>query len=266
MARLSQKEVIDEGIASMLGAAAKKGARAVGAVGSALSKGADMGIDATWGGVARAGAEGWEKTGEALTGRVKKLEKFLDDQGLMKVNKPKAGEVPIQEPVTKQDMRGKVAIVPIVQYDYTKDEKTGKISGKKPMEGVKVETRKYKWKDKRWEMLRDKPRKDHAWGVTLDDEDISEAKKDPDHPLAGKLIKHQTNKGDIAYGTVIGVVDEYVAIQPHSSNKAPGIYGKDINAIEESTEEEASQSAPKTQHVEGTNQKTLLRQLHLLQG
>ena len=115
-------------------------------------------------------------------------------------------------------------------------------------------------------MLRDKPRKDHAWGVTLDDEDISEAKKDPDHPLAGKLIKHQTNKGDIAYGTVIGVVDEYVAIQPHSSNKAPGIYGKDINAIEESTEEEASQSAPKTQHVEGTNQKTLLRQLHLLQG
>jgi hypothetical protein len=49
MARLSQKEVIDEGIASMIGAVAKKGAQAVGAVGSALNKGADMGIDATWG-------------------------------------------------------------------------------------------------------------------------------------------------------------------------------------------------------------------------
>ena len=165
MARLSQKELLDEGFASALGAIAKKGAQAVGAVGSALNKGADMGIDATWGGVAKAGAEGWEKTGEALTGRVKKLEKFLDDQGLMKVNKPTPGETPIQEPVAKEDMKGNVAIVPIIQYDYTKDAGTGKISGKEPMEGVKVETRKYKWKDNKWEMLRDKSRGSHGWGV-----------------------------------------------------------------------------------------------------
>ena len=134
------------------------------------------------------------------------------------------------------------------------------------MSGASDEKRKFRYKDRRWEPVREKQRRPGMYGVNLDEEDISEAKKDPDHPLAGKIIKHQTRKGNIAYGTLIGVVDEYAAIQPHSSSKAPGIYGVDINALEESTEEEAAQSAPKTQQAEGTNQKTLLRQLHLLQG
>tara|TARA_R110001583_G_C5464080_1_gene392210 strand:+ start:49 stop:603 length:555 start_codon:yes stop_codon:yes gene_type:complete len=161
MGRLSQKELLSEGFSSLL----KKGAQAVGAVGGALKSASDAGINAGLGDVAKGAASGWEKTGDALTGRVKKLEKFLDDQGLMKVNKPKPGETPIQEPVAKEDMKGNVAIVPIIQYDYTKDAETGKISGKEPMEGVKVETRKYKWKDNKWEMLRDKSRRSHGWGV-----------------------------------------------------------------------------------------------------
>jgi len=259
MDRLSQKELLSEGFSSLL----KKTAQAVGAVGGALKSASDAGITGGVGDVAKGAASGWKKTGEALTGRVKKLEKFLDDQGLMKVNKPKPGETPIQEPVSKRDMKGNVAIVPIVQYDYTKDTKTGKISGKEPMEGVKIETRKYKWKDKRWEVLRDKQRKTHAWGVELDREDIAEAQSDSEGPLTGKVVKHETSKGGLAYGTVVGYADEYVAIDPFKGNRAPGIYGKEETKVEESTAEEATQhySAPKT---EGTSQKNLLRQLTLL--
>tara|TARA_R110000824_G_scaffold964_2_gene5505 strand:- start:798 stop:1577 length:780 start_codon:yes stop_codon:yes gene_type:complete len=259
MARLSQKRVLDEGIASILGAVAKKGAQAVGAAGSALKRGSEMGIDASWGGVAKAGAEGWEKTGEMLTGKVKKLEKFLDDQGLMKVE---------NKPISKDDIHGKIAIVPVVQYDYDDEGK------KVPMEGIKEEKRKFRYKDRRWEVLREKQRSKHDWGVSLDKEDVNEAKTSPDHPLAGKVIKHQTNKGGIAYGTVIGVVDEYAAVDPFEGNKAPGIYGKDINAIEESTEKEATQhyKAPAKPAPGGApitssfSQKNLLRQLHMLQG
>ena len=126
-----------------------------------------------------------------------------------------------------------------------------------------METRKFKFKNGRWEQVRDKQRRNHEWGVQLDREDIAEAKSDSDHPLKGKVVKHQTAKGGVAYGTVLGGADEYVAIDPFKGNKAPGIYGKDETKVEESTAEEATQhySAPKT---EGTSQKDLLRQLTLL--
>ena len=266
MAKMSQKELVDEGFASMLGAGLKKGAQAVGAVGSALKKGSEMGVDATWSGVGKAGAEGWKKTGEMLTGRVKKLEKYLDQKTHMKAN---------GEPISKGDIHGKVAIFPVIQYDF--DDNGNKI----PMEGEKEYKGKFQFKDGKWDELRPKSRTKHEYGVKLDKEDINEAEKDPGHPLAGKVIKHETSKGGIAYGTVIGVVDEYAALKPFKGSKAPGIYGKAINAVEESTEEEA------TQHYSGTapaatpvatpaaepelvaasfSQKNQLRQLHMLQG
>ena len=277
MARLSQKELLDEGFASALGAIAKKGAQAVGAVGSALNKGADMGIDATWGGVAKAGAEGWEKTGDMLTGQKKKLEKFLDDQGLMVTPKEYPDPKNPEEKITRKTpgeskIVGKIAIVDAIQYDFDNEGK------KMPMAGAIDEKRKFRYKDNRWEVLREKRRGGgDSYGVDLDEEDISEAKQNPDHPLAGKLIKHQTKKGDIIHGTLIGVVDEYAAIDPHESSPAPGIYGVDINAIAESTEDEAAQSAPKTQQAPAAasapklvaasfSQKDQLRQLHMLQG
>ena len=279
MARLSQKEVLDEGIGSVLkglGKAAvgagKVGLQTAGAVGNVLKYGSEAGVEGTLTGTMGAAKGGYLGTKDRLTTKRKKLEEFLDNQGLMKVKiSEDIKETPhTPVPIDRNDFKGKVAIISkpfgVTQYDFTKDEKTGKISEKVPMEGVLPENGKYRWKDKRWEMLRDKPRKDKEYGVDLDQQDIEEAKKDPDHPLAGKIIKHQTRKGNIAYGTLIGVVDEYAAIDPHSSSKAPGIYGVDINAIAESTEDEAAQSAPKTQQAEGTNQKTLLRQLHLLQG
>ena len=273
MTRMSQKELIDEGFASNLKKVAKVAGQAVGAVGSALKKGSEMGVDATWGGVAKAGVEGWKETGENLTGKVKKLEKFLDNQGLMKGD---------NKAIDKGDIVGKIAIVPVVQYDFndagekipmTKDD------GSDPV----PEKRKFRYKKGRWEVLREKRRGKHEYGVKLDQEDVDEAKSEPGHPLAGKVIKHETNKGDIAYGIVIGVVDEYAALKPFKGNKAPGIYGKDINAVEESTEEEATQhysstapaaapaatpapAAAPTLVAASFSQKNLLRQLHILQG
>ena len=152
---------------------------------------------------------------------------------------------------------------------------------KVPMEGEKEVKGKFRFKDGRWEELRRKSRTKHEYGVKLDKEDINEAEKDPGHPLAGKVIKHETSKGGIAYGTVIGVVDEFAALKPFKGSKAPGIYGKAIDAVEESTEEEATQhysgaapapapapaAAPASKLVAASfSQKDQLRQLHMLQG
>ena len=269
MARMSQKELLDEGIASMLGKAAlgagKGGLQAAGAAGNVLKYGSQAGVEGTLGGTFGAAKQGWQGTKEMLTGKAKKLDKFLDDQGLMvtptKYPDPKNPKKDIKrEGPGEKRIVGKIAIVDAIQYDFDNE------GNKKPMAGASDEKRKFRYKDGRWEVLREKRRNSDIYGVKLDKEDIDEAKKDPDHPLTGKFIKHQTRKGNIAYGTLIGVVDEYGAIQPHSSSKAPGIYGVDVNALEESTEDEAAQSAPKTQQAEGTNQKDLLRQLHILRG
>jgi len=145
--------------------------------------------------------------------------------------------------------------VDVVQYDYNDK------GEKERMLNARPETRKFKYKDGRWEQIRDKQRRSHDYGVELDREDLAAA--DKSHPLTGKVIKHQTNKGDIAYGTVVGVVDEYAALNPFKGNKAPGIYGKSVDEVEESTAEEATRHYG-TPTTEGTSQKDLLRQLTLL--
>ena len=254
MVKLSQKELLNEGLGSMLktaargvGAGIKKGAQVAGAVGSALKTASEQGLDATWTGVAKGAAEGWSKTGDFLTSKRKFLDKYLDELGLM----PARGE---------ESYRGrrKLAVVDVKQYDY--DESGQKV----PMQGAETETRKFKFKDNRWEQVREKQRKQHQWGVKLDPEDVAEAKSDSSHPLTGKIVKHQTSKGNIAYGTLVGVVDEYAGIHPFKGNKAPGIYGKQVDEIEESTAEEAANFYSGGTITASYSQKDLLRQLTLL--
>ena len=56
--------------------------------------------------------------------------------------------------------------------------------------------------------------------------------------------------------------DDYAAIKPHKGSKAPGLYGKPVDEVEQTTKEEAN--AHYGVKTEGTNQKDLLRQLTLL--
>lgn len=254
MVKLSQKELLNEGLGSMLktagrvaGAGLKKGAQVAGAVGGAIKTASEMGLDSTWTGVAKGAAGGWSKTGDFLTSKRKLLNKYLDELGLM----PAVGEESYRG-------RAKLAVVDVKQYDY--DEKGGKV----PMQGAETETRKFKWKDNRWQQIRDKQRRQHQWGAELDQKDINEAKSDSSHPLTGKIVKHQTNKGDIAYGTLVGVVDEYAGIHPFKGNKAPGVYGKPVDEVEESTKEEATRFYSGGTINASYSQKDLLRELTLL--
>ena len=103
MAKLSQKSLLDESFTSLL----KKSGAAVGAVGGALKAAADAGIDAGVGDLVKGGKAGYEKVEDMLTTKKEKLDKTLDDQGVMIV------------PGT--DVRGKkkLAVIDVVQYDYT---------------------------------------------------------------------------------------------------------------------------------------------------
>ena len=258
MHKLSQRELLIEGairdwkpgkgqlrkgIGSLVKGGLKKGAQAVGAAGKAIKTASERGVKTTWTDVGKGAAAGYEATGDFLTSKRAKLDKFLDELGLM----PASGE---------QSFRGKkkLAVVDVTQYDY--DEAGNKV----PMKGGKVETRKFKYKDNKWQQVSDKQRRSHDYGVELDREDLAAA--DKSHPLTGKVVKHATGKGGVAYGTVFGVVDEYAGIKPYKGSKAPGIYGKAIDEVEETTKEEANTHyGIKT---EGTSQKDLLRQLTLL--
>jgi len=79
MAKLSQKSLLDESFTSLL----KKSGAAVGAVGGALKAAADAGIDAGVGDLVKGGKAGYEKVEDMLTTKRQKLDKTLDDQGLM---------------------------------------------------------------------------------------------------------------------------------------------------------------------------------------
>jgi|TARA_R110001583_G_scaffold48281_4_gene151321 hypothetical protein len=259
MHKLSQRELLIEGairdwkpgkgqlrkgIGSLVKGGLKKGAQAVGAAGKAIKTASERGVKTTWTDVGKGAAAGYEATGDFLTSKRAKLDKFLDELGLM----PADGE---------RSFRGKkkLAVVDVVQYDY--DEAGNKI----PMPGGKVETRKFKYKDDRWQRVTDKQRREHAYGVEIPRGDLAEA--DKRHPLAGKIVKHSTTKGGVVYGTVVAVTDDdYAAIKPHKGSKAPGLYGKAVDEVEETTEEEAK--AHYGIKTEGTSQKDLLRQLTLL--
>tara|TARA_R100000988_G_C3944872_1_gene138094 strand:- start:54 stop:806 length:753 start_codon:yes stop_codon:yes gene_type:complete len=237
------KGQLRKGIGSLVKGGLKKGAQAVGAAGKAIKTASERGGQTTWTDLGKGAAAGFEATGDFLTTKRAKLDKFLDELGLM----PADGE---------RSFRGKkkLAVVDVIQYDYNE-------SGSKiPMPNGKVETRKFKYKDDRWQQVSDKQRREHAYGVELDRSDLAEA--DKRHPLAGKVVKHTTSKGDITYGIVVGVTDEYAGIKPYKGSKAPGIYGKAIEEVEETTKEEAN--AHYGIKTEGTNQKDLLRQLTLL--
>tara|TARA_R100000805_G_C3619039_1_gene121922 strand:- start:1098 stop:1832 length:735 start_codon:yes stop_codon:yes gene_type:complete len=242
MAKLSQKSLLDEGFTSLL----KKSGAAVGAVGGALKAAADAGIDAGVGDLVRGGKAGYEKVEDMLTTKKEKLDKTLDDQGVMIV------------PGT--DVRGKkkLAVINVIQYDYTEEGK------KQPMEGAKPELVKYKYKDGNWEKVSGSREIKDGFSL-LTKEEVEEV-QEPDQkgPLTGKIIKHLTAKGNPAYGKVIGYTYEgEVAVQPFKGSRAPGIYGKKEDQVEESSAEEASKFY-NVEVKEGTNQVDLLRQLTLL--
>jgi hypothetical protein len=259
MRKLSQKELLMEGALRNLGKLAKKatvgglkgvgfglkkGAQVAGGLGKAVKTASEKGGQTTWTDIGKSVAAGYEATGDFLTTKRPKLEKLLDELGLM----PVKGDESFRG-------KGKIAVVDVIQYDYDDD------GVKKPMEGGKVETRKFKYKDGKWEQIRDKQRREHAYGVELDRSDLAAA--DKRHPLSGKIVKHATNKGGVTYGTVEAVTeDEYAAIKPFKGSKAPGLYGKPVDEVEETTEEEAN--AHYGVKTEGTSQKNLLRQLTLL--
>ena len=258
MVRMSQKDLLDEGIASILKGVAKKTGQAIGAVGSAVKAASEQGLQGTWASAAKAGAEGWKKTGEALTSLPKKLEKHLDEEGFMIA------------PGTKIRGKKKLAVIDVVPYDY--NEKAEKI----PVPGGKRTLRKFKYKDGRWQTVRDKNRRYGEYGQELDDEDIDEIKSDVSKHLLkkGTIVTHKTKGGKVAFGYVVGYsLDEtVVGIEPFPGSKSPGMYGKTEKELTQSTEEEAkkhyggSPTPAPSVVTSSTCQKDLLRQLHMLRG
>ena len=261
MRKLSQRELLMEGairdwspgkgqlrrgIGSLAKGIAKKGAQVVGGLGKAVKTASEKGGQTTWTDVGKSVAAGFEATGDFLTSQRAKLEKVLDGLGLM------------PDPNSREPFRGKgkIAVVDVIQYDYDDDDVT-----KKPIQGGKPETRKFKYEDGNWTPISDKQRREHAYGVEVSSREL--AGGDRRHPLRGKIVKHSTTKGDVAYGTVVGITeDEYAAIKPFKGSKAPGLYGKPVDEVEETTKEEAN--AHYGVKTEGTSQKNLLRQLTLL--
>ena len=84
MAKLSQKELVEEGISGLIAKGLKKSAQAVGAVGGALKAVSDAGIDAGVGNVVRGAKAGSEGTKKFLTGKDKKLNDTIEDLGYYK--------------------------------------------------------------------------------------------------------------------------------------------------------------------------------------
>tara|TARA_R100001230_G_C5651713_1_gene156824 strand:+ start:39 stop:800 length:762 start_codon:yes stop_codon:yes gene_type:complete len=251
MAKLSQKSLLDESFTSLL----KKSGAAVGAVGGALKAAADAGIDAGVGDLVKGGKAGYEKVEDMLTTKRQKLDKTLDDQGLMIVEIQKDGTL---VPGTEVRGKKKLAVIDVVQYDYSEE------GEKQPMKGAKPELVKYKYKDGNWEKVSGSREIKDGFSL-LTKEEVEEV-QEPDQkgPLTGKIIKHLTAKGKPAYGKVIGYTYEgEVAVQPFKGSRAPGIYGKKEDQVEESSAEEASKFY-NVEVKEGTNQVELLRQLTLL--
>jgi len=243
---LSQRNLLGEGFIDKIRRLTKPIGKGIGAVGGALKAASDAGINAGVGDVLRGGRAGYDKADDLLTTKREKLDKTLDDQGVMVF------------PGT--DIRGqkKLAVVNIVQYDYNEQ------GSKEPMKGAKQELAKYKFKDGNWEKVAGAREIKDGYSM-LTKEEVKEV-QEPDQkgPLTGKIIKHQTVKGEPAYGKVIGYTYEgEVAVQPFKGARAPGIYGKKEDQVEESSAEEASKFY-NVKIKEGTSQVNLLRQLTLL--
>ena len=246
MDNLSQRELLNEGIGTIL----KGLGKGVGAVGGALKAASDAGIEAGYGDLYKGAQAGAAKADDFLTSKNAKLLKTLDDQGVMldpNIDKPSRGT-------------SKFKVVNIIQYDYTDE------GVKKPMEGAKPELAKFKYKDGNWERVSGLRQMRDGYSM-LTKEEVKEV-QEPDQkgPLSGKVVKHRTVKNnDIAYGTVIGYTYEgdEVGIQPFKGARAPGIYGKKADQVEESSAEEAT-NFYSAGIKEGTSQANLLRQLTLL--
>ncbi len=248
MDNLSQKELLSEGIVDKIKSVGKSIGKGVGAVGGALKAASDAGIEAGVGTLVGGARAGYDKADDLLTGKKEKLLKTLDDQGVMIL------------PGTEIRGKKKLAVVNIVQYDYSDQGK------QEPMKGAKPELAKYKFKDGGWEKVAGAREIKDGYSM-LTKEEVQEV-QEPDQkgPLSGKVVKHRTVKNnDIAYGTVIGYTyeEDQVGIQPFKGARAPGIYGKKVDQVEESSAEEAT-NFYSTGIKEGTSQANLLRQLTLL--
>ena len=247
MDNLSQKELLSEGIVDKIKSVGKSIGKGVGAVGGALKAASDAGIEAGVGTLVGGARAGYDKADDLLTGKKEKLLKTLDDQGVMIL------------PGTEIRGKKKLAVVNIVQYDYSDQGK------QEPMKGAKPELAKYKFKDGGWEKVAGAREIKDGYSM-LTKEEVQEV-QEPDQkgPLSGKVIKHLTAKGKPAYGTVVGYTyeEDQVGIQPFKGSRAPGIYGKKVDQVEESSADEAT-NFYSTGIKEGTSQANLLRQLTLL--
>jgi len=148
MAKLSQKELLGEGITGLIGKGLKKGAQAVGAVGGALKAATDSGIDAGVGDLIKGGKAGYEKTEDLLTSRNEKLLKVLDSDGVMVAPDKKI----------KYSTNKKIAIVNVIPYDFAddgdiKDDENLKLGDKIPAKNEKSKVVKYRFKDGNWDKI-----------------------------------------------------------------------------------------------------------------
>jgi hypothetical protein len=187
MAKLSQKELLGEGITGLIGKGLKKGAQAVGAVGGALKAATDAGINAGVGNLIRGGKAGYEKTEDLLTSRNEKLLKVLDGDGVMVNPKKKI----------KYSTNKKIAIIDVIPYDFAddddiKDDENLKLGEKIPVKGEESKVVKYRFKDDNWEKIT---------GTLKSKESKTEGK--PFEPKVGQEVLVRTKKSPTGEAGVV---------------------------------------------------------------
>ena len=113
MAKLSQKELLDEGITSLISKGLKKSARAVGAIGGALKAASDAGIGAGVGDLIRGGKAGYEA--EKLRQKTKdtELNDTIEELGYIKIGKERG--------------KGDILVVDVADLEY--DDEGGQKAG-----------------------------------------------------------------------------------------------------------------------------------------
>ena len=277
MARLSQKELLDEGIGSMLKTAAKTAGGAVGAVGGALKAVSDAGINATWADAAKGGAAGAKKGWNILPGgdKEKAFKKMLEDRAWILKGKPRDG---------KNNMR----VFDVVELDY--DETGQPVEGRPFPRSAAFKFEKGKWEQKRnpddgtmnrrWDRGQKDDKKDpHAADPGAADT-AEEADTPPETPQPG--TPQPGAPADVGTAGEFGVTPTFKPGDTVSfTNKKGEVQGvkviKDLgtgksevkfsNGSEGAVDNKQLQAtAEKEVSKESFSQKNLLRGLHMLHG
>tara|TARA_R110000824_G_scaffold351356_1_gene538408 strand:- start:73 stop:834 length:762 start_codon:yes stop_codon:yes gene_type:complete len=253
---MSQKELLDEGIGSMLKKVAQTAGGAVGAVGGALKAVSDAGINATWTDAAKGGTEGakkgWKGVKKALTGKDAEFNEMLEDRGWMLKGDFRTG-------------KGNMRVFDVVELDY--DETGQPTPGRPYPRSAAFKYEGGKWVQKRDPgYLRQEKEKD---GDQEEDphasERAEEADTPPEPPQPGARAAAEPGEATKPTRTR-DHQKEYARRKELKAQKAAAEKEAGMSQHPEAIRSRKRRTAKKEVPKESFSQKNLLRRLHMLRG